>query len=182
MIGLLSRIEKYKGHEDLILSLTNLPRKIQDKIKVIIIGSGKKIFVQKLKNMVKNLNLERVVFFTGFLKNNSSEIINSLDLIVSPTRTFEGYGLTVLEAVLNKKPVISTNVGAIKEVFKKKYVSLIPPNRPDLISKEIKNFILFNDEFKKKSKKAKSFFSKINRKQMSNNYRKFFLKNYEKKN
>lgn len=182
LIGLLSRIEKYKGHEDLILSLTKLPRKIQDKIKVIIIGSGKKIFVQKLKDMVKNLNLERVVFFTGFLKNNSSEIINSLDLIINPTRTFEGYGLTVLEAVLNKKPVISTNVGAIKEVFKKKYVSLIPPNRPDLISKEIKNFILFNDEFKKKSKKAKSFFSKINQKQMSNNYRKFFLKNYEKKN
>ena len=47
---MLSRIEQYKGHEDLIDGFNKVPKKIQNNYKIFFVGRGKKSYIDRLKN------------------------------------------------------------------------------------------------------------------------------------
>ena len=71
---------------------------------------------------------------------------------INPTQTFEGFGLSILEAINCRTPVIATNVGAVKEVFGKKNINLVPAQSSKAMSEQIILFI----------KKPKFFLNKAN--------------------
>ena len=54
-IGMLSRIEPYKGHENLVNVINELPIKFKRKLMVYFIGLGQPKYVDKLKIKIKNL-------------------------------------------------------------------------------------------------------------------------------
>ena len=127
MLGILGRIEEYKGHEDLIVAFSKLPNSIKNKNKIIIIGTGKEVFIKKLKKLIQTLNLEKNIIFTGFLEHNIENVICDLDLVVMATRNYEGFGYTVAEAMSVGTPVLASNVGAIKELLSKEDGRLFTP-------------------------------------------------------
>ena len=61
------------------------------------------------------------------MKEPSQTIVYNLDAVIMATRDFEGFGYTALEAIKLGKPLITTNVGAIKEFVNPKYVEIINP-------------------------------------------------------
>ena len=67
IIGVISRIEPYKGHMEFINSISNIDKSHLDKIHVLIVGKGYGNFEKILKNKVKKLNLEDKITFTGFI-------------------------------------------------------------------------------------------------------------------
>lgn len=176
IIGVISRIEPYKGHMEFINSISKIDKSHLDKIHVLIVGKGYGNFQKILRNKVKKLNLEDKITFTGFMPEASENIISQFDLLVNPTQTFEGYGLSILEAINLKIPVIATKVGAIEEVFGERNINIISNKNINAMSLKIKMFINDNNFFKKKAYSAFKFFSS-NYRPMSKEYRNLLLKN-----
>jgi len=90
---------------------------------LVIVGSGCDGDV--LKKLTKDLRLsDHVTFIEGA---NSRDILRNLDLFVLPSLS-EGFGLALLEAMAEAKPIVATNVGGIPEVIiDGKTGKLVPP-------------------------------------------------------
>ena len=99
LIGIISRIEPYKGHSELIKSISKINKKFLDKAHFVFIGKGYSNYENILKNEVKRLNLSKKITFTGYIKGKSESLITQLDLLINPTQSFEGYGMSILEAI-----------------------------------------------------------------------------------
>jgi glycosyltransferase involved in cell wall biosynthesis len=80
--------------------------------KAVIIGNGE--LENNLKNLVKSLKLENDIIFTGFIPK-ASRYFKIFDCFVSNS-TKEAFGLSILEAMAAKLPIIATRIGGIPEV------------------------------------------------------------------
>ncbi|MCE5213548.1 MAG: glycosyltransferase family 4 protein [Methanobacterium sp.] len=109
-----------KGHEYLIRAMKEVLKK-QDNVRLKIVGSGP--FKTKLKNLIKELDLEEAV---EIIENVSDEellnLYTSSDLFVLPSiidsqGNTEGLGLVLLEAMACGLPVIGSNVGGITDII-----------------------------------------------------------------
>jgi glycosyltransferase involved in cell wall biosynthesis len=159
-IGMLSRIDSYKGHEDLIFAASNIPYEIRKKIKFFFIGSGSQEEIIRLKIIIKNLKLEEYFIFTGFIDFTSLSIVRKLDLLVSLTRNFEGFGSSVAEAMSIGTPVLSTNVGAMGEYLNENYVGFIKPNNINEITDSLIDFLNNSEKWNSRAVKAKEYIIK----------------------
>ena len=72
------------------------------------------------------------------LLQDSREIISNFDVLISPTRDFEGFGLSIAESLSVGVPVISTKVGGVMDYLNKKNSILIKPRNPKLIANSLK--------------------------------------------
>lgn len=71
----------------------------------------------ELRKMVSKLGLESKVSFVGVLSRAKfRQLMASVDVLVMPSR-FEGFPVTILEAMALGKPIIATRVGGIPEVL-----------------------------------------------------------------
>ena len=123
----------------MIYAINKLPKSYLQKIRFNIIGDGKLEEVETLKHLVKTYDLKNV-FFKGYIDKPVTEIISNLDLVLSLTRSFEGFGLSMLESASLGVPIIATDVGAVSE-FLEKYSLIIKPSSPDSIKEKIIEFI-----------------------------------------
>jgi len=108
------RLDDSKGFDVLINALkqADLPG-----LKLKIAGRGPA--EKSLKQLVKSLNLENQVEFTGFLtKKNLKRLMADSLAVICPSRVHETFGLSVLEAFALAKPVIASHVGAYPELIK----------------------------------------------------------------
>jgi glycosyltransferase involved in cell wall biosynthesis len=174
-IGLLSRIESEKGHYDLIKVFNLLPLNLKKKIKVFFIGPAKKEELIKVNDQLKFYNLKNYFKVTGFIKANSLEIFKNLDLVLSLSRTFEGFGLSIAEALVAKKPVLVTRVGAVTEFLNNKNSKLINPNKKSELLSSLKDFIKNNKNWNLKAINGhrdimKNFTSEITAKKYFNHF------------
>jgi len=178
LLGMLSRIESYKGQEDLIKGFSKLPKNIQNKLKIYFIGDGNQKEVGKLKQLIYLKNLENYFIFTGYIDCESSLIVAKLDLLASLTRTFEGFGLSIVEAMSVGTPVLATKVGAITEYLNQDNSKLIDANNIEQIANALNDFVTNKATWDKKTEIAKnvvmkSFTSEI----MAKNYLNHFIEN-----
>ena len=81
-IGILSRIESEKGHYDLIDVFNVLPLNFKKRMRVFFIGPAKKEELNKVFEKLKRYKLENYFKITGFIKANSLEILQKLDLVL----------------------------------------------------------------------------------------------------
>ena len=156
----LSRIEHSKGHVDLIDSFKYLPNYLKKKIKVYFVGRGNSEFIKSMKIKILNNKLNDNFVFTGFIANNSREIISNFDVLISPTRDFEGFGLSIAESLSVGVPVISTKVGGVMDYLNKKNSILIKPRNPKLIANSLKLFIKDRVKYKNMALQGKKLIKK----------------------
>ena len=173
----ISRIEYGKGHTDLIEAFKYLPKKVRQKYKVYFVGKGNPKFIKSLNKKISHLNLKNNFYFTGFINKDSREIISNYDLLLSPTRDFEGFGLSIAESLSVGVPVISTKVGAVLDYLNKKNSILVPPKNPKLLASSLKLFFYNKMKYKKKALVGKQLIVKYySADQMSKKYVKHFNK------
>jgi len=123
IIGTVSRIEKFKGHDFILKVISKLPNKYLKKIEWHIAGTGP--YLNQLKKNVTTLNLDEIVKFHGFVPDDElPSFYNFLDLFILCTREIEdeveGFGLVFLEAQSCGVPVIGTNTGGISSAIENK--------------------------------------------------------------
>ena len=137
----MSRIDTHKGHDILIKSISCLKNDIRQKLRVLIIGRGSTKDINNLKLKIKKLKLEKNFIILNYLNINSQKILSSLDLLVSPTKDFEGFGLNsrVNHSWYTYNCLKSWGV---LEFFKSQYGKLIKPKIILNLKRQSKIFIL----------------------------------------
>ena len=72
-------------------------------------------YFKKLKNLIKEYNLEKYIFYEGF---KSKEYIYSKADMILITSQFESFGLVFLEGLYNEIPIIAPNIDSFVELSK----------------------------------------------------------------
>lgn len=112
IIGNVSRIDEQKN-PFLFVDIANEYLKNNDETLFVWVGDGK--LRQQALEYVGKLNLEDKVKFIGF-RENGIDYMNDFDLLLL-TSNWEGVPITILEAIELNKPILSTDVGGIKEII-----------------------------------------------------------------
>ncbi len=118
-LGCIARLSEQKGLTYLIDAMSLLT--IKD-IRLFIVGEGE--LREELENKVKELDLQDSVIFLGYRKD-IVECINSFDFCVLPS-VFEGFGLVAIEAFMNSKTLVATDIPGLNEVVTNKNGVLVP--------------------------------------------------------
>jgi len=108
-----AKMRPQKRHDRLLQAVKILKDKGY-KFKLWLVGNGP--LEEEIKSMVKELEIEDVVDLLG-LKKNPYPYIKNADYFVMSS-DFEGYPLSLLEALLLKTKIITTDVSGAKEMLK----------------------------------------------------------------
>lgn len=177
-IGIIGRLDPHKGHDDFLKALSLLSNKHLERIAVEFIGSYEDCDFQRVSNYIKKFGLSHVVEIKGYIDLPISEVILSLDLVAMVTKDFEGFGLTIVEALHLGVPVLATRVGIVPDLFSNESVMTIEPNDYQAMSKAIIKFIETKDKSKLITKKVRSQLKKYDAKYASRRYREHLINNY----
>lgn len=113
VIGVTARLVPDKGHEYLIRAVKSLQKEFPT-LCVLIVGDGR--YRSYLEELVKRLRLNGLVQFIGNVRDVSKPLA-AMDLFVLPAVWREGFGLSIVEAMVCQKPVIVTNIWALNTLI-----------------------------------------------------------------
>lgn len=112
-VGILATLRDWKGHDYLLDAFAEL-NKSTNEWQILIIGDGPRR--KHLEHKIKNLGLEESVYLVGN-QNNVPEWLACLDIFALPSYGEEGVPQSIMQAMACGIPVISTSVGAIREII-----------------------------------------------------------------
>lgn len=150
LIGLVGRIDPFKGHEVFIDAAINV-MSVFPKAYFFIIGApnphieAELEYLKHLQARIKASGLEDHFVLTGFMPN-IMEVIAGLTLLVVPSLQLktsrglvcEGFGRVAAEAMAVEVPVIASNSGGLKEIVEhNKTGFLVPPGNTDALVEAI---------------------------------------------
>lgn len=137
-IGFIGELSQRKGIHILLKAMALVNRKCE----VIIAGSGDEEYKKELLALSKKC--KHKVYFLDYV-NNMSLVYPYLDIVVLPSLNFESFGMTIIEAMKYKKPVICSDFGGMKEVLEHNITGLVVlANNVFLLKKAIE--LLINNE------------------------------------
>jgi len=138
-----SRLHKQKGLEYLIESLKNIL--VQDNnVHLVIVGEGEER--ARLEALVKQLNLEKFVTFTGFVDEKEKHaLIKGCDVFCMPSIQ-EGLPIALFDPMYYSKPIVVTNVSGVFEVLGEEYEYTVGKANSQLLSMAISKLLLNDNE------------------------------------
>lgn len=124
-IVIVATLRSWKGHEDLIVSLTLLGNAHP---LLLVVGDGPQ--ADPLKKLARSLGLEEQIRFLGH-QSEIYNILNAADVFALPSYANEGVPQAVLQAMAIGLPIVSCPVGGIPEALEG-YTQkiLVPPRSP----------------------------------------------------
>ena len=158
-----SRFDKRKNHEKIIMALRNL-KQIYPKITYTCIGYGDE--EENIKSLVKELKLDEQV---TFLKNIPQDLKNALvyksNVFVMPSiihkTSVEGFGIAYVEAAQLGVPSIGGKDGGASDAIKHNETGIIcDGNSLEDIYSSI-DLIIKNNSYLEMGKKAKDYSTKF---------------------
>lgn len=117
MIACVARIDKaVKGQDILIKAMKFVVNRYPDAVCYFAGGCSKEneADLKELKSEVDRLNLTRNVFFLGNV-NDIASFLKNIKIFVLPSRE-EGFGLSIVEAMINEIPVIASDIDGPREI------------------------------------------------------------------
>jgi len=158
-----SRFDKRKNHEKVIMALRNL-KQIYPDIIYICIGYGDE--EENIKDLVKELDLEgQVMFFKDISEDLKNALVAKSNIFVMPSTIYkssvEGFGIAYTEAAQLSIPSIGGKDGGASDAIDHEKTGLIcDGNNLDDIYSSI-NSMLENKKYLEYGKNAKEFVSKF---------------------
>ena len=110
-VSRLDDTEQDKGIDSTIKALQIVLKTVSN-IEYTVVGKGND--TKRLKEITKQLQLEKSVKFKGYVKD-IDPYYKSCDIFILPSKK-EGFGIVYLEAMKYKKPVIACNYGGTTDV------------------------------------------------------------------
>ena len=108
-------LSEAKGQLQVIEAIEILKNKYGDYFKLYLYGTGEKKYLKYLNRKIKELNLEKNVFFMGQNANVTEELYK-YDLAITSSKS-EAFGRVTVEYMLAKVPVIVSDTGANCELI-----------------------------------------------------------------
>ncbi len=134
LIGIIGRLVPVKNHQLFLNAFKNVLSSSSQKIKAVIIGDGEdRLRIENYCNELglkycesNNLKSDSNVIFTSWIKNIEWAIAG-LD-IVALTSLNEGTPVSLIEAQAGAKPIVTTDVGGIKDILNPANSALLSPS------------------------------------------------------
>ncbi len=158
-ICFVGRLVKTKNVEVLINAIKIIKARIPD-IKCKIIGKGPE--ENKLKNLVKRLNLVNTIEFLGFLPNYEDVVktLRSSHIFCFPS-TVEGFGIVMIESMALKTPYVCSDIPVLKEITQNgKGGEIFKKNESNDLAKKVLSLLTNKKEYRKKQKEAEELAKK----------------------
>lgn len=111
LMGIVSRLVVKKAIPDALVAFAQIATAFQD-AHLVIAGDGP--LMESLKQQVEMLDLRGRVHFLGW-RGDVPAIMAALDVFLMPS-TSEGFGLTLLEAMAQRTPIIGSTASSIPEI------------------------------------------------------------------
>lgn len=131
------RVSYEKGMDLAVEACARLVEMGHDNIHWWIVGGGPA--EQEVREKVAELHMEDYVTMLG-MKENPYPYIKRADLYVQPSR-FEGYPMTILEALAIGQPVVSTDNGGAGELIRSGETGLLCPISAEGLGDSIQNLL-----------------------------------------
>ena len=123
MVGLLGRINEFKG-QHLLIDAMRLLKDKELNIKAYIVGSAMRAeYLDELKQKVIDYKLDEIVKFTGFTKE-PEKFMQACDVVLMTSKN-ETFGLVTIEAMKMGTAVIGSNSGGILEIIEDEKTGLL---------------------------------------------------------
>jgi glycosyltransferase involved in cell wall biosynthesis len=118
LVGIVGRLTEIKNHELFLRAAAEFKAKFPtqvggSKVRFIIVGDGS--LRKALEQQTASLGLEEEVIFTGS-RRDLQNVYPAFDIVALTSRN-EGTPLTLIEAMANARPVISTAVGGVVDLL-----------------------------------------------------------------
>lgn len=171
-----ARLSQDKGVDYLISAVLKLINHTQ-KVGLQIIGTG--ILKNSLEKMTKELHLDRYVKFVGNISHDRlHKLYKQADIVVLPSSEHDPFGLTVLEGMAMKKPVVLTSACGASEYLEAGVEAIIVPPKDDHALYQAINALLINQKLRAEiaQKGYETLSTKFNYEKMVDNYERVFLK------
>ena len=159
-----SRFDKRKNHEKVIMALRNL-KQIYPDIVYICIGYGDE--EKNIKSLVEELNLNtQVMFFKDISNNLKNALVAKSDIFIMPSvihkTSVEGFGIAYVEAAQYGIPSIGGKDGGASDAIEHNKTGMIcDGNNLDEIYASL-NSMIENKRYLELGKNAKEYVSKFN--------------------
>ncbi len=141
----LSRLHPKKGIERLLHAASTVSK--SHNVRFIIAGSGETAYEQHLKSLSRELELNNIVEFVGFVEGDrKTALLRAADLFVLPTSQ-ENFGLVFPEAMACGLPVITTKGVDIWQELQQSGGAIIIDDRADQLTSSI--ISLLDDDSKR---------------------------------
>ena len=109
----IGRLVFYKNLE-VVIKAVSITRKSYPTITLLIVGGGP--HMKNLKELVNRLDLQNNVKFSGYVSSDEKfRLLSESQALVFPSLC-EGFGLVILEAFEQKKPVLVSNVRPLSDL------------------------------------------------------------------
>ena len=157
-LGIIGRIVPVKNHLMFIRAVEHVLKNTNCKIRAFIIGDGllKSDLQKELNRMHIDWNENEtgrcVVCFTGWI-TDIDRALAGLD-VVCLTSVNEGTPVSLIEAQAAGKPIVSTNVGGIRDILNPDAGLLSEPGQQDEFNANLRNVVENFGEWKEKAVKA----------------------------
>lgn len=150
------RHEKYKNIDKVINAYLDLTENIKENLSLVIIGKSNNVVTPDLKILSKQNN--KIIFLESLSPEDLSLFYKNAKILVHLSE-YEGFGLTVLEAMSYGIPVIASNISSIPEVVGDSSFLVDITNKREIIDKI--NLLISDEELYKKISKSVKERSKI---------------------
>lgn len=137
LIMMVAGFREQKDQDTVIRSLSLLPNKVQ----LCLVGDG--VRRQICEDLVRSLNLEKRVIFTG-VRPDVPCLMKSADVIILSSH-YEGFGLVAVEGMAARKPVVATNIPGLAEVVEN--AGILFPHGNEKVLAEIIKKLMTNKEY-----------------------------------
>ena len=150
LIGIIGRLVPIKNHS-LFLEIAESIAKVNQDVYFAIIGDGE--LREDIEKEIETRGLKDRVFITGFLKN-LKPVYQSLDLVLL-TSNNEGTPVALIEAMVSKKIIMSTQVGGVEDFVQNRLNGFyFPAGKSEGFIKEITHWLSHPEDYSNIGEKA----------------------------
>lgn len=165
VVGIFARLEKCKGHEDLLHAAKIIIDKNTD-FRFLIVGNGKE--KDNLKKKCKELGLDDHVIFTGFIED-TAPYFNITDINVNCSKGTETSSLALSEGMSLGIPAVASDFGGNPYMVRDGYNGFVyPTGNYKVLSERLLELAKNREVYKDFSKNAyERYTEELNAKEMS---------------
>ena len=136
LLVMLASYNLYKGHKFIFKVMEYLIKK-KNNFYLVIFGDNYDNQYNIIKKLKNSSEARKNIFLRGYDKNKNG-ILRSSDFVVIPSQIDESFGYVALEAIINGKIPISTNVGGIPEIILNNFNGyVVNRNKPEVFANKI---------------------------------------------
>ena len=139
-LGIVGQVNSWKGHADLLEAFGQIGVRWPN-TELHIFGQGSEAYSRQLKQQSTDLGIADQIKWHGYV-NDRAAIFQGIDLLVTPSRFEEPFGLIAVEAGLFALPMVATRQGGLSEIIEDGITGiLVPSNDPTALAEGIQRLL-----------------------------------------